>query len=60
VFEIKKEPHLHLHCTRCGKIEDLGIDTDGLIKEAEKTSGYDVETVDMVLRGVCPECQKRR
>ena len=60
VYEIKKEPHLHLHCTRCGKIEDLAIDLQNVIKEAEDMSGYDVQTVDMVLRGICPECQKSR
>lgn len=60
VYEIKKEPHLHLHCTRCGKIEDLGIDLQSIINEAESTSGYEVQTVDMVLRGICPECRKSR
>ena len=60
VFEIKKEPHLHLQCTRCGKIEDIMINLEEVTGRVERLSGYRVEHTDMVMRGICPDCQKSR
>lgn len=59
VYEVKKEPHLHLHCTACGKIEDFEIDLVSVTALAEKVSGYEVEATDLVFGGICPECKKR-
>jgi len=58
VFEIKKEPHLHLHCSGCGKIEDFAFDTEQIKAYAESISGYTIASTDVVLRGICPACQK--
>lgn len=58
VYEVRKEPHLHLHCVKCGKIEDFEIDLKPVTERAEKLSGYNVLDTDMVFDGVCPECQK--
>jgi len=60
VFEIRKEPHLHLHCRVCGKIEDFAFDLGDLKDFAENASGYAVESADLVLRGICPACRKKR
>ncbi|MBD3800584.1 MAG: transcriptional repressor [Campylobacterales bacterium] len=57
VFEIRKEPHLHLHCSKCGKIEDISFDTEQIRAHAEAVSGYSIQSSDIVLRGVCPACQ---
>ncbi|WP_345985787.1 transcriptional repressor [Sulfurimonas sp. HSL-1656] len=57
VFEIRKEPHLHLHCSECGKIEDFSFDTEQIRAHAETVSGYSIQSSDIVLRGVCPACQ---
>ena len=60
VYEIRKEPHMHLHCRRCGKIEDFEIDFASVTAHAEKISGYRVENTGLVLGGICPECQRDR
>ena len=59
VFEIRKEPHLHLHCTQCGKIEDFRFDIAQISAEAAKVSGYDVGHAELIFSGVCPECRKK-
>ncbi len=60
VFEVKKAPHIHLHCSRCGKIEDIEIDLSYVKAEAEKRSGYIVSGSEAVMVGVCPECRHNR
>ncbi len=57
VYEIVKEPHLHMVCDRCHKVEDIIIGTDKIIKEAEAVSGYRIEESFITLRGICPACQ---
>jgi len=60
VFEIKKEPHLHLHCTSCGKIEDFEVDLKEVAEHTQKVSGFRIHNTDIVFGGICPECQKQR
>ncbi len=57
VFEVKKAPHHHLHCRRCGKIEDVVIDCSGICRIAEEKSGYLVERTETVFSGLCPDCR---
>ncbi len=57
VFELIKEPHLHIVCDSCGKIEDIPVETENIIKEAEKLSGYRINESFVTLRGTCPECR---
>ncbi len=50
--------HHHLVCTSCGELRDVfprGRSALGL--EASDKHGYDVTGVDIVFRGVCPNCQ---
>ena len=57
VYELLKEPHLHMICNVCLKVEDIIIGTDKIIEEAQKLSGYKIEDSFMTLRGICPKCQ---
>lgn len=57
VFELTKTPHIHLHCTECGKIEDIELQTTQLVEDAQMRSGYHVENADIVLKGKCPACR---
>ncbi len=57
VYELIKEPHLHMVCDRCGRIEDISVGTDKIIEEAEKLSGYRIKESFITLRGTCPECR---
>lgn len=59
VYELIKEPHLHMVCDKCHKVEDIIIGTEKIIEEAEKLSGYLIHESFMTLRGICPECQSK-
>ncbi|SFP43580.1 Fur family transcriptional regulator [Hydrogenimonas thermophila] len=59
VYELIKEPHLHMICNICLNVEDIIIGTDKIIEEAEKLSGYKIEDSFMTLRGICPSCQNQ-
>lgn len=56
VYEVKKTPHLHLHCDACGKIEDVVLPTDTLVSEVEKRSGYRIDSADIIFKGRCKSC----
>ena len=60
-FDKIVEPHDHLLCDRCGKITDLHLPS--LSKSIEDTLGFEIETYDLTVHYICPECksaQKRR
>lgn len=48
-----REPHSHFECSRCGRIFDMAIPA-GLEKVAD--AGFTVDSVDLYLKGLCPEC----
>jgi len=60
-YEVSPEPtHHHFVCTRCGLIRDLCSPTLDAIRAPEETSAFGrVESVDVQLRGVCAECQRK-
>ena len=50
-------PHHHLHCTACGRLDDVeAADIDRLVPEAE-AKAFVVATVDVVFRGTCARCR---
>lgn len=57
VYELTKESHSHLVCTECGKIEDINIDLDCLDTQIAQKSAYAINELNLVLSGVCEQCQ---
>lgn len=53
-YEFKKPSHGHFICESCGKIEDLEI---GEVKRPEVLKNYTIDTVEVIYRGICPECK---
>jgi Fur family peroxide stress response transcriptional regulator len=54
----KSEPHAHLICTACGRIEDLDIDLAGTIQAVVQERGYAEVRQRLEFHGVCPGCQE--
>ena len=54
-FDKIVEPHDHLLCDRCGKITDLRLPS--LSRSIEETLGFEIETYDLTVHYVCPECR---
>jgi Fe2+ or Zn2+ uptake regulation protein len=52
--------HHHLVCRSCGKVRDLNVAFAGLSVPAHEVQGYDVDGAEVVFRGLCGECRRRR
>ncbi len=49
--------HDHAICINCGKLVDLDLKIPGsLVKKAAELSNFEAQSVEMTLRGICPEC----
>ncbi|MCI0665514.1 MAG: transcriptional repressor [Acidobacteria bacterium] len=63
-FETAKEPHFHLICRICGKIEDAILPIErglaALVRRAAKTDGFLIEEPRLDFIGVCPACRSKR
>ena len=56
-YDANIEPHHHFVCRACGKLEDISVDALGAQKPPPAPApGYRVETVEVVLRGLCAAC----
>jgi len=50
--------HDHALCTRCGKLVDMHIELPKEIAEiASSYSNFQAESLELTLRGLCPECK---
>ena len=54
-FDKIAEPHDHLLCDRCGKISDLHLPS--LSSTIESHLGFEIESYDLTVHYVCPECK---
>jgi Fe2+ or Zn2+ uptake regulation protein len=58
-YDRKLTRHDHAMCTRCGKLVDLDLRIPkALLKEAADLSRFEPESIELTLRGLCPECSK--
>ena len=58
-YDPSLEPHIHLICTRCGKVEDYdGIDLGFIAPEIERMKDFEVLTHRFEVHGLCADCQK--
>jgi len=58
-YDRKLTRHDHALCNNCGKLVDLELSIPvGLIEEAADLSKFQAESIELTLRGLCPECSK--
>jgi Fe2+ or Zn2+ uptake regulation protein len=56
-FDPNLEPHHHLVCQGCGRIEDLHLDFPGVsAPPASVAGGFEVTATEIVFRGRCASC----
>jgi len=52
------ERHDHAICNDCGKLIDIDLPIpDDLLKKGERLSKFKAESIEVVLRGQCPDCR---
>jgi len=57
VYDHEPKQHEHLVCKCCGKITD--IELKGLKTILQKQTGVEVESFDLAINYICPDCQKK-
>ena len=51
--------HAHAYCTQCGSVTDVLPEALPLLQDAlREGSGFQVRQMNLVLEGICPQCQK--
>jgi Fur family ferric uptake transcriptional regulator len=56
-FDAITQPHLHIRCTRCHKVEDLP-DSGLMARPPAEMAGYLVEGSRQEFYGICPACRQ--
>lgn len=60
LYDRKLTRHDHAICNDCGKLVDLEFPLpDGLLEEASSLSNFVGATIELTVRGLCPECSKK-
>ncbi len=58
-FDASIEPHYHIRCTSCSKVDDIAMEVQGQINlAAEKASNYIILGHHVEFSGICGECAK--
>ncbi|MCB0422356.1 MAG: transcriptional repressor [Bdellovibrionales bacterium] len=56
-FDGNISPHSHVICSHCGAIEDIApVNSDLMLKEAQKNSLFAIREIEFVFSGLCPNC----
>jgi Fe2+ or Zn2+ uptake regulation protein len=57
LYDARTEPHQHMVCRRCGRVDDLDgeLDTNRL-EQASAQAGFRAQAVEVVVSGLCAEC----
>ena len=59
-FDAMTEPHYHIRCSVCGKVDDMDVPVlDNLVNSAAESSSYQILGHHVEFTGVCPACQKK-
>jgi Fe2+ or Zn2+ uptake regulation protein len=58
-YDRKLSRHDHAVCSKCGKLVDIELQIpDGLLEEAAQLSRFEAESIEVTVRGLCPDCHK--
>lgn len=61
LYDRKLTRHDHAFCNNCGKLVDLELTIPKkLLEEAASRSKFQPETIELTLRGLCPECSEQK
>ena len=59
-FDHNTHEHYHVICKKCGKVCDIDTELKSeLILEAQKQTGYKIESYDIAFVGICKDCLKK-
>jgi Fe2+ or Zn2+ uptake regulation protein len=57
LYDARVEPHQHMVCRRCGRVDDLDVRLDdGALLGAARAAGFSPESAEHVISGLCVDC----
>ena len=57
-YDRRLSQHDHAICSECGLLVDLEMSLpDGLLEEAASRSKFKAKSIELTLRGLCPDCK---
>lgn len=57
LYDARTEPHQHVVCLSCGRVEDVDADVDASETLAlAESAGFSGLSTELVLQGKCPDC----
>ncbi|AND79971.1 peroxide-responsive transcriptional repressor PerR [Streptococcus pantholopis] len=60
-YDFMGHQHLNIVCDSCGKITDfMDVDVLKIHQEVHEQTGYQVTQAQLILYGICPDCQARK
>lgn len=59
-FDAVLEPHTHVRCTCCGRVEDLSIPYDAALDRAAAGVGWRIVDHSLIFTGICPACAENK
>ena len=58
LYDRKLTQHDHAICSECGKLVDLELPlSNKFLQDAADRSKFKVETIELTVRGLCPDCR---
>jgi Fe2+ or Zn2+ uptake regulation protein len=51
--------HHHAVCSRCGAVVEFTLSSESLLASEAALAGFEVESIELSVSGVCQECRKR-
>lgn len=57
MYDPRAEPHHHMVCRNCGRVEDLEAELDSArVLRRAKRSGFKADSAELVVSGLCAKC----
>lgn len=60
MYEYVRDSHVHFVCSGCGQVYDIQADFSGMVKEAARVCGHEVEWVEVTAHGTCSACMQHK
>lgn len=60
-FDADIEPHYHIRCSHCSRVENIEMDIiQNIVEAASKKTSYNIIGHHVEFSGECPDCQRKR
>ncbi len=60
-FDHNTHKHYHFICSKCNRVFDISADVaPDLIEKTENSTGFEIQSHDIVFTGICKECKNKQ